>query len=208
MVQRYNIKDLDLTREEKKKNNKLMDNLFKLPFLKKLKNVKHIEIIICIIFISLLLLIYFYGFNSNVKTKTNETSSESNLSYTSSVEYAKEIEKKLVEVLTSLKGVTKASVMVSVENGTEIKIAESVEEETIISSDGESKNVTIVKNPIIVTENGESKPIILMEILPEIKGVVVVADGADDVNVKLNIYKLIQATINISSNNIQVFAGK
>ncbi len=185
-----------------------MDNLFKLPFLKKLKNVKHIEIIICIIFISLLLLIYFYGFNSNVKTKTNETSSESNLSYTSSVEYAKEIEKKLVEVLTSLKGVTKASVMVSVENGTEIKIAESVEEETIISSDGESKNVTIVKNPIIVTENGESKPIILMEILPEIKGVVVVADGADDVNVKLNIYKLIQATINISSNNIQVFAGK
>ena len=107
--------------EEKKKNNKLMDNLFKLPFLKKLKNVKHIEIIICIIFISLLLLIYFYGFNSNVKTKTNETSSESNLSYTSSVEYAKEIEKKLVEVLTSLKGVTKASVMVSVENGTEIK---------------------------------------------------------------------------------------
>ena len=60
----------------------------------------------------------------------------------------------------------------------------------------------------MVTENGVSKPIVLMEVLPQIKGVIVVAGGADDINVKLNIYRAVQATISVSSDNIQVFAGK
>ena len=60
----------------------------------------------------------------------------------------------------------------------------------------------------MVEENGTSKPVILMELAPEIEGVIVVAGGADDVNVKLNIYKLLQAILSISSDKIQVFAGK
>jgi len=195
--------------EESKKNSKLMENLFKLPILRKFKNIKHIEIIVCIIFISLLLLIYFYGFNgTSSKSQTTSSSSVSGeLAFTSSSVFARETEAKLVEVIEGLKGVKSAKVMVSVKQGSEVVIANSIKEETVISSDGESKNVTIVKTPIIVTENGESKPIVLMEVLPTIQGVIVVAEGAEDVAVKLNIYKAIQAIISISSENIQVFAG-
>jgi len=196
--------------EDNKKNSKLMENLFKLPLLKKLKNIKHIEIIICIIFICLLLLIYFYGFkgtSSNSKA-TSVSNVTGELAFTSSSAFARETEVKLTNVIEGLKGVKSAKVMVSVKQGSEIVIANSIKEETVISSDGESKNVTIVKTPIIVTENGESKPIVLMEVLPKIQGVIVVADGAEDVSVKLNIYKAIQAIITISSENIQVFAGK
>lgn len=194
---------------ESKKNNKLMDNIFKLPFLRKLKNIKHIEIIVCIIFISLLLLIYFYGFNrTSSNSQVVNSNSYNELVFISSSVFARETEAKLVEVIEGLKGVKDAKVMVSVKEGSEIVIANSIKEETVISNDGESKNVTIVKTPIIVTENGESKPIVLMEVLPTIQGVIVVADGAEDVKVKLNIYRAIQAIINISSENIQVFAGK
>lgn len=196
--------------EESKKNGKLMENLFKLPFLKKIKNIKHIEIIVCIIFISLLLLIYFVGFKgTSAKDETTFTSSvQGELNFVTSSAFARETEDKLVSIIEGLKGVNSARVMVSVKEGSEIVIANSIKEETIYSSDGESKNVTIVKTPIIVTENGESKPIILMEVLPIVNGVIVVADGAEDINVKLNIYRAIQAILTISSENIQVFAGK
>ena len=194
---------------EEKKNSKLMDNLFKIPIFKKLKNIKHIEIIICIIFISLLLLIYFYGFNGKT-TKSVKTSIEeyNELSFTSSSEYAKELEEKLCIAISNLKGVSKAKVVVSIASGGEIIIANSVEEKKEVSSDGESKNVTTIKTPIIVTNNGTSKPIILMEVLPKIQGVIVVASGAEDVGVKLNIYKVIETITELSSENIQVFAGK
>ena len=195
--------------EDKKKTNKLMDNLFKLPFLKKLKNVKHIEIIVCIIFISILVLIYFVSFNKTTsQTSSNSVINTGELSFTSSSVYAKEMEEKLTRVITNLEGVNSVSVMVSVASGSEIVIANSIEEEKIYSSSGESENVTTIKTPIIVTQNGTSKPIILMEVLPKIEGVVVVAGGANDVKVKLNIYRVVQAMVDISSENIQVFAGK
>lgn len=195
--------------EEKKKSTKLMDNIFKLPVLRKFKNVKHIEIIVCIIFVSLLLLIYSCGYKKNSTTTSSEmTINTGELAFTSSSVYAKEIEEKLTKVISSLAGVTSASVMVSIASGSEIVIANSIEEEKIYSSNGQSENVTTIKTPIIVTENGTSKPIILMEVLPKIEGVVVVAGGADDVKVKLNIYRAVEAIISISSENIQVFAGK
>ncbi|MGN1208456.1 MAG: hypothetical protein ACI4TI_03205 [Christensenellales bacterium] len=190
-----------------KKEGKLMDNLFKLPILKKLKNVKHIEIIVCIIFISLLLLIYFINFSPQSKsTKTSTSVSTGEISLTSSSAYAKLLEEKLTGVIGELKGVKNVQVMVSISSGGEVVIANNVEEKTIENGDG--KNVTVVKTPIIVTENGTSKPIVLMEILPQVDGVVVVASGAEDAFVRLNILKAVEAIIKIPSENIQVFAGK
>lgn len=189
------------------KNGKLIDNLFKLPFLKKLKNVKHIEVIVCIIFISLLLIIYFINFSPQKNsTQTNVEVSSGQVLMTSSSEYAILLENKLTNALSVLKGVKNVQVVVSVSSGGEVVIANNVEEKTVENEDG--KNVTVIKTPIIVTENGVSKPIILMEILPQINGVLVVASGAEDINVKLNIYKAIEAIISIPSENIQVFAGK
>ena len=100
------------------------------------------------------------------------------------------------------------SVMVNLKSGSELVVATSTEEENVYSSNGDKINQTIIKTPIMVEENGTSKPVILMELAPEIEGVIVVAGGADDVNVKLNIYKLLQAILSISSDKIQVFAGK
>lgn len=195
---------------DKKEKNNLANLLDKIPFLKKLKNVKHIGIIICIIFISLLLLIYFSGTSTKKTTTTNANSgtSTSDITFSSSYDYIKNTEARLEKVLGSLEGVKKVKVMVTLESGPEIIIATNTEEETKILENGKEKNVTIIRTPIIVNENGENKPIILMEILPKINGVLVVANGAEDVRTKLNIYTAIQTLISISSDKIQVFAGK
>jgi len=189
-----------------KKENKVTDTLFKIPIFKKLKNIKHIEIIICIIFIGLLLLIYFFGFN-NKTTSTKETVQESSYTYVSSLKYATEMEDKLCKVIGNLKGVGNVSVIVRVDDSSELIIAKTVEEQNS-STNSNEKTVTIASTPIIVTENGESKPIILSESLPKILGVLVVASGADDVGVKLNIVRAIETITDIPSENIQVFAGK
>lgn len=192
---------------DKKDKNTLTNLLDKLPFLKKLKNVKHIGIIICIIFISLLLLIYFSGTSSKKTDTSSTTTSTGEIAYSSSLDYIKNTEERLEKVLGSLDGVKNINVMITLESGPEIIIATNTEEEKIFE-DGKEKNITVVKTPIIVTENGENKPIILMEILPKINGVIVVADGAEDVKTKLDILTAIQALISISSEKIQVFAGK
>lgn len=195
---------------DKKEKNTLTNLLDKIPFLKKLKNVKHIGIIICIIFISLLLLIYFSGTSTKntSNTKDNIDTSTTEITYTSSLTYIQNTEERLESVLGSLDGVKSVKVMITLESGPEIVIAKTTEEETKILENGKEKNITIISTPIIVSENGENKPIILMEILPKINGVIVVADGAENVKTKLNIYTAIQTLISISSDKIQVFAGK
>jgi len=193
-----------------KKKSKLSELLDKIPFLKKLKNIKHIEIIICIIFISLILLIYFGNWTKVFKKEESTNTSagtSSELSFNSSISFISETEEKLERVLSNLEGVGKANVMITLESGPEIVIANNLEEKTTYLENGTEKNVSIIKTPIIVTEDGVNKPIILMEILPKIQGVIVIAEGADDVKVKLNIYQALQAIVSISSDNIQVFAG-
>lgn len=194
--------------EKKEKN--FLSFLDKISFFKKLKNVKHIGIIICIIFISLLLLIYFSGTSTKKATNTNANTSTSTneTTYNTSFTYIKSTEERLQNVLGSLEGVKSVKVMITLETGPEIIIAKTTEEETKILENGKEKNITIISTPIIVNENGENKPIILMEVLPKINGVIVVADGAEDVKTKLNIYTAIQTLISVSSDKIQVFAGK
>ena len=70
-----------------------------------------------------------------------------------------------------------------------------------------TENITVVENPIIVTQNGSSKPLILMEILPKVQGVIVVARGAGDVRVRLDLLNAIRALLEVNSENIQIFVG-
>ena len=48
----------------------------------------------------------------------------------------------------------------------------------------------------------------LNEYYPKIKGVVIVADGAGDNQVKTDIYQAAKAVLNVSASRIEVFEGK
>ena len=62
-----------------------------------------------------------------------------------------------------------------------------------------------IKTPVLVTENGKTNPLILKTIMPEVDKIIVVASGAKNTNVKLEILRAVQAIYSIS--NIQIFAG-
>ena len=49
------------------------------------------------------------------------------------------------------------------------------------------------------------KPVVLREKMPEVQGVVIVADGADMPSVRLEITKAVQALLKVPNGNIEVF---
>lgn len=180
---------------------KLKDN----DLVKKFSNIKGIKIVVPLILLVLVLTIYYSFFNDSSK----KTSSFSSISYTSSLEYSQLLEDKLKSVLSNIKGAGNVNVMITLESGPELKIATQTDERTntTTNASGTTTSITVVEEPIIITQNGEETPLVLMEILPVVKGVVVVAEGAKDVGVKLQLLEAVQALLSLSSGNIQILTG-
>lgn len=192
---------------EDKKLNNLSKKLSNSKFFQKLKSIKNVEIIIVGLFLIILLGIYFINFNSSDSNSSfNEKSSAQFTSYN---DYTNDLETRLTKVLAKIEGIDDVNVMITLESSPELVIAYSLEEKTITNTQGTTVNdsVTIVKDPIIVSVNGSSSPLILTEILPKIKGVMIVAKGANDIKLKLDILNATSKLLGVSINSIEIFAG-
>lgn len=171
---------------------------------------KNSKIAVMVVILAIVLIV-FLNLSSNSKTNlTNSSVTNFNsLEYVSSAKYVNNLESKLVSVLSKVKGAGQVEVMVTLESGPELKIATSVDERTntSTSSSTTTTSVTVIENPIIITQNGQSQPLVLMEIMPKIKGVIVVAQGAGSTKVKLELLEAVQALLDVPSSNIQIYAG-
>lgn len=186
--------------EEKKKKVSILDNF---GFVKKIKQVKHIGLIVAIMFLLILALILFNDFNFS--SKSNSTS-EYSTTYTSSEEYVNSLESRLKTVLSKIKGAGNVEVMISIKSGLEFEIA--TNEESTSTTKGNETTTTSSSKPIIITNDGQESAIIISENLPEITGVVIVSSGADNTFVKLNLLTATETLLNVSQNKIQIFVGK
>lgn len=193
-----------MSKNEEKNINSLFD---KIPFLKKLKTIKHIEIIIFVLFLIIMLLITFGGnlsIFSSSKTENSVTASSATFTYFSTSDYLKETEDKLKTILENIDGAGNVKVMICAKTAGELVYAKNTEEKT--TSSGSQKTTITTSNIVMVTKDGLSQPLVLMEILPTISGVVVVADGARNVDVKLNIISAVETILGLPSTAINVFA--
>ena len=163
----------------------------------KIKKVKHIEIYIAVGLAILLAIIYFATLQTPSESQTTQ---DDNLStnISSSQEYVTNLENKLETVLTKVKGAGKVNVIVTLEKGFEYIYA--TDEEIRTTSDG-----TTVTTTNVIMIDGE--PVLQEEIYPVIGGIVVVAEGASDVSVKLNMISIIQTITNIDNTKINIFEG-
>ncbi len=60
-------------------------------------------------------------------------------------------------------------------------------------------------SPVIINSNGSSGPIIIKEIMPEVKGVIVVAEGAGNVIVRLELIRAVMVALDIGAEDIEIF---
>jgi stage III sporulation protein AG len=123
-----------------------------------------------------------------------------------------EMEKSLQLILSKIKGAGKVDVMITFFSGNEsipaldVKTSENDTQEK--DKEGGSRIIkqSDIENKTIYEENqGVKKPFIVKELLPKVKGVVIVADGAEDTEVKINLAKATEALLDIAAHKIQVF---
>ena len=171
--------------------------------LSKIKRIKHLDKIISVLFIAVILLIYFSSINTSGQSK-NEKQNNYNISSSESslLKYENELEKKIKNTISFIKNAGNVEVMVYFSEGIETVIAYKTEIQK-----NEKGIVIETKSPVLITNDGKSQPIILQENMPIPSSVVVIATGASNTNVKLEILRAVQAMFNYSNCNIEIFAG-
>lgn len=155
----------------------------------KIKNNKKFQYA-AVIIISLLITVVFL-FNSLIKSD-NSTVSDG-------VEtYIINLENRLSEVLSEVKGVGKVSVVIKTDGGMETVIAKKT---TRTESGGKTETE---ETPVLV--NG--KTVTLKELYPKISGVIIVAEGADNISVMNKIQQATLSLLDIDSKKIEILTMK
>ena len=124
---------------------------------------------------------------------------------------AADTETRLQEVLSCIRGAGRVEVMITYETGREIvpAMTTSVNSNGSETSDGDksssSQQSTESTQPATVSQSGSNAPIVLKEIEPVVRGVIVVADGAADVTARLDLQRAVRAVLDIPLSHIEVF---
>lgn len=125
------------------------------------------------------------------------------------------LEKRLEEALSQVEGAGKVKVLLTISYGREIVVAEnSTVDETDTKEtdkDGGSREISSKKTDskkIMLSEGGGEEPLILKEIAPRIEGVILVAQGGDNVVLKDALIKATATVLGIESHKVQVLKMK
>ena len=188
----------DKNNNESSKHKRLLDRFEKLLTKKNLK-------IVLLIIVGVVAIVLFFGFNSNKANSTSNTVSSTN-SYISTMDYCQIIENKLIEVLSKVDGAGAVSVMVTVDGSPEIIYANEQDKTTSSNSSGTTSSSTY-SSPIIIDANGSSSALVMTEVLPAVKGVIVVSSGAGNVATRLNLLNAVSTLLDISIEQVTVLKG-
>ena len=160
----------------------------KFNLLEKIKSNKKIQyLLVGVLSLLLIIALLFGNFNSG---QTNFITQEK--------DYVTKLEDKLSSVLSKVDGAGKVSVVITVESGMETVLAE----KTIIT---ETMNGKVIETtPILV--NG--KTVILKEKFPKIIGVLIVANGANNISILTKIQQATVSLLDINVNQIEILTMK
>ena len=149
--------------------------------------------IICLIFIiGVALMVIGNGCSIS---KTGGT--KKNTPQTSSEVSVPDDEKRLAEILSQIDGAGEVSVMITYYSGMEKRIAY----ETKSASRGEGSEQSEDKKAVLT--GGE--PIVIKEMYPQVKGVIIIADGADIPSVKSAMSEAVSATLDVPAHRICIY---
>lgn len=116
------------------------------------------------------------------------------------------LETRLAAILSEINGAGKVNVLITYYSTSELLTAATTNTHSTVTEGISNKSSTTSEttSPIIVGND----VIVLKEIMPEVKGVIVVAEGASDVRVRLELLRAVQTVLEIDANAIEIFAGK
>ena len=137
----------------------------KFKWMDKLKNIKHIEIYITVIFAIILILIFFSSTGNKQTNSTNKTSG-SKTSQTTISTYIDDMENKLEQILSQVQGASNVKVMLTLD----------MTDATIKDNIVQTQSFPNVKGVVIVA-SGVDNTMVRMNILKAVQAVIDISSG-------------------------------
>ena len=174
----------------------------------KMKKNKKLELMVygSLIALGVLLFVLIPG-GGNGTDPPNETEHEQKQAET-------ELEGRLEAVLSSIRGAGKVKVMITYDTSSRLVPAMSTDvqsgttENRGTGSESITQTRTESSRPATVSTSGGAETIVLTEIEPTIRGVIVIAEGAADVSVRLKLQNAVITVLGITAERIDVFEMK
>ncbi len=194
----HRLKEKDDSVQEKRTKRKgIISSFLKLDTKKKIQYVGILLLVIVII------TIYFSSFSGGSETPV-ETAPSSSLNQDS-------VEARLEETLSRIEGAGRVKVMITYESSSEIIPAISVDKQTSSTVDTSENGTSEINSENtqseVVTINGSngSSALVLREDSPKVMGVLIIAEGADNIGVKLSLLEAAQTILNVSPDRVDVY---
>ncbi len=148
---------------------------------------------------------------------TSAAQSEGSSPLTQLHAYELSLARELEQVLSQITGYSGVKVMLTVEAGTQLDLAENVVENQKTTQEGDPQGGTRVITELNKTSQvvftrvagaqGE-EPMVVRQMSPKVAGVVVVAQGAERPEAKAAIISAVQTVLNVGAHKVQVYAKK
>ena len=185
-------------------------------FLKELISKKYVANIVVLLAIAIIALIFtsdFFGKASDVKNSLKKTGGDTLVQENDMLKTEEAvIEERLKQILGKISGAGEVEVMITFDMGSEIiPASNTVKTEDASEEKDASGGVRTVQSQnltenIVISNDNTAKPLVLKEIKPQIRGVIVVAEGANDIEVKMRLYDAVKTVLQVSGDRVQVYA--
>lgn len=140
-----------------------------------------------------------------------EAKSQTQETRTDATSYIANLEKELAQALAECDGVGKTRVVITAANAGRLipyvqsSSSENITDETDSAGGSRKSSQKTLDESVIYTDNGSVKtPFVTEETVPEIQGVLILAEGGDDAYTVSEITKAASALLGISVNKIKV----
>lgn len=179
------------------------------------ENKKIVENLVLFLILFIIIIVVMNALTNNDKENIEDFSKVAQVNKILVEEKEKSLEDKLKSILSYIDGAGKVEVLITYKTGTKQIPMYNVKQNTTVTQEADKSGgtrkteETNQEQTIIFEEDGSNKnPVITQMINPEIVGVIVVAEGAGNLQVKENLMKAVEAALNIPSHRIQVFSRK
>ena len=163
-------------------------------------------VIILVLGIILVIGLTFLPFNN--KQKQPITTTIKQVTSSNDQDYATALEKRLVNMLSKMEGAGAVSVMVTIEANEEKVLAEDKSSHSQRTEEKDQAGGTRITDSMqqtndVVLQNGNT-PYVVKEYAPKIRGVFILAEGADDSMVKNQIIEAVSKLLDVPVHKISV----
>lgn len=119
------------------------------------------------------------------------------------------LEEKLKNILSQIEGAGELDVMITYESSEEIQPAfntnTTMEETKEVDKQGGERTVTTSSENKTMITSSSNDPIVIKTNQPKINGVIVVATGAKDLNVKETLYSAVQTALQVQGHQVEIY---